>query len=327
MAIRVGVIGSGFIGAMHASIAAAHPQASLVAVCDPCSARRQALAERFGARAFEDEKQMVASGDVDLVCIASPDELHVQHAKLCVNAGKHVFCEKPLGDSLEAAEELLEIANRQQVQFGINFNRRFAFGYRRMKELLDQGAIGRLRQLCLQVSDGTPPPHVNTRPDVMYWTLLGHHFDLLRWLGGPVERIFAFESRREPEGTIVDLAVNTKHQSGLLGNMTVAYRDGQARTAERCEMIGSEGSIVVDDVSRALTHIRLNPDVRSTEQPNLFEDGDRFYESLCGTFVRVSRLPGQGTPPPVGLRDAIESIRLSLAAIDSHETCQVVTVQ
>ena len=234
--LQVGVVGCGPIGAMHAQTACRHSAAELVAICAPTASRRDPLARQLGVAAYGSLDQMLTKSQLDCVLIASPDAMHTEHTTAALSAGVHVFCEKPLGFSVAEAESVCRLAKARGLHVGVNYNRRYSFGYQKAAQLLADRAIGDLRQLWLQVTDGTPPPHVATRADIMFWTLLGHHFDLLLFLAGDVRSVSAaLRSSREDQLTD-DLCVRCELMTGGLATLDVAYRDGQSRTTERCEI-------------------------------------------------------------------------------------------
>ena len=145
MTIKVGVIGAGVMGADHARILATSVAgAELVAVSDPDTARRDAIAAGFGAKAaYADAGDLIRDRDVDAVIVASPDPTHKPLVLACLEAGKPVLCEKPLATSAADCLEIVarEVAvGRRMVQVG--FMRRFDPGYAAMKRMLASGDLG-----------------------------------------------------------------------------------------------------------------------------------------------------------------------------------------
>ncbi|MEQ8846766.1 Gfo/Idh/MocA family oxidoreductase [Botrimarina sp.] len=325
--LRVGVIGCGPVGAMHAEAVWRRTDARLVGLCAPSPANREPLARRFATPGYESVERLLEATKPDVVCVASPDPLHVEQAIQCLRAGAHVFCEKPLGSSLAEAAAVARAADEHRRFCGVNYNRRYAFGYRRAFQLLRSGAIGELRQVWLQVTDATPPANVATRRDVVYWTLLGHHFDLIRQAGGSVRSVSAMEASSRPDSLVTDLNAQFFFASGALGSLSVAYRDGQTRTTERCELVGTTGGIVVDDVTRSVSHFTDDPDRLTVERPNQFLYGDAFYRSLDDHVRDFFDRLAKREAPSVGPIDAVESTRLAEAAIRSSEAGGPVTIE
>ena len=151
-AIRVGLIGTGFMGKAHAlAYRAAHavlgdcPPARLSLLCDTPLERAEAMASQFGfARATADWRELVASPDVNLVSITTPNRMHRDMAMAALAAGKHVHCEKPMGLTLDEAAEMEAAAKKAGVRtiVGYNYIRNPAFLHAR--KLITDGVIGRL---------------------------------------------------------------------------------------------------------------------------------------------------------------------------------------
>ncbi len=183
MAIKVGVIGAGVMGADHARILATSVAgAELVAVSDPDVARRNALAADLGiGAAYDDAATLIADPDVEAVIVASPDPTHKPLTLACLDLGKPVLCEKPLATS---AADCLEIV-RREMEFGrrliqVGFMRRFDPGYVAMKRMLASDELGAaLIFHCV---------HRN-KQSIGYTTTEGliansavHEIDICRWL-------------------------------------------------------------------------------------------------------------------------------------------------
>ena len=317
---RAIVVGCGPIGAIHAEAIHSHPAAELVGVCAPTPTRRESLARKHGTKAFSSLDEALEQCSLDCVFVASPDEQHIQQTMLALQAGCHVLVEKPLGYSEQEARDVCSLAHEKSLRVGVTYNRRYGFGYQQAKRLLSDSTIGDLRQIWLQVTDGTPPPKVATRPDVIFWTLLGHHLDMLRFLGGEIRSVTASLCSSRADQWIDDVNVSCELDSGARAVLSAAYRDGQPRTTERCEIIGSRGGIVVEDVTRRVHYFQDNPDHTVELRPNVFQAGDAFYQSLsCLIKDFIDKLV-QGEPPSVGTVDVVAANRLAEAALASGES-------
>jgi len=315
--VQAVVVGCGPIGVMHAEAVRRHPAGRVVAVCAPSPERRDRVAELFNAAAFPDLGSALAAVECNCVFVASPDATHASLALVALEADKHVFCEKPLGRSADEARELADAAARRHRLLGVNYNRRYGFGYQHARRLIQTGEIGDLRQCWMQVSDGTPPPHVATAPDSILWTLLTHHFDLIRYLAGEVRRVSARMASHRHDGLIDDVNVTFELRSGGTAQLSAAYRDGQSRTCERCEIIGSLGGIVVDNVTHGVSLHKSDADDVRSWRPNSLEAGNAFYESLSLHITDFLDCLVQGRRPEATALDALAAARLAEAALGS----------
>lgn len=311
------VIGCGPIGNLHARAIAGSPHATLRAVCDPDPTRRDEAGRRFGVTRYESFRELFEKEALDAVMIATPDHLHVEAALAAIAAGCHVFCEKPLAGSLGEGEQMVRSAVERGVQLAVDYNRRFAFGYRTARQLLDDGRIGPLNYCLLRVSDRTPRAEVARNPHVIFTTLLTHHFDLLRYYGGEIRGLHA-AAGDEPAGALLrSVTVSVKFISGAIGTIVAGYRDGQTRTAEWMELGGTSGAIAVEDITRRVTLTLSDPDRVQIFQPNHFTGGDAFYDSLIEHVQAFIEHVARGARPPVTAIDGLVGMKWAAAAAES----------
>jgi predicted dehydrogenase len=325
--LRMAVIGLGRVGELHAGAIAASERATLTAVCDTESSRRQDAVRRFGVAAYDSVERLLANESLDAVTIATPDHLHVEPALAAIARGCHVFCEKPLAASTAEAARVVEAAGRRGVWLGVDYNRRFGFGYRKAKELLKAGTIGALECCLLRVSDATPPAAVVRHRYVMFTTLLTHHLDLMRYFGGEICRAHAAAVDEPDEHPMRGVNISLKFTSGAIGTIVAAYRHGQSRTAEWMELGGAAGSIIVEDVTRRVIVSGLDPAVRQTFLPNHFQAGDSFYQTIIDHMQAFVDHIAAGREPPVTGHDGLNSLQLAEAAIESLKSGHSVEVR
>lgn len=324
--LRTAVIGLGKVGDLHARAIVASEHATLIAVCDNDRERREAAARRFGVAPYESVERLLADESLDTVTIATPDHLHVEPALAAIAHGCHVLCEKPLAASADEAAQVVESAGRRGVWLGVDYNRRFGFGYRTAKELLDVGEIGALEYCLLRVSDATPPPSVARHRYVMFTTLLTHHLDLMRYFGGEICRVHATSGGDPSERLMRQVSISLKFASGAIGTIVAGYRDGQTRTAEWMELGGSAGSITVEDVTRRVIVSGLDPDCRRTLEPDPIPAGDPFFQTLTDHVQAFLQHVADGREPPVTGRDGLVSLQLAEAAIESLKSGHTIEV-
>ena len=132
--IKVGIIGAGYIGSLHAMVLARDERVRVVAVADLLAERAEQLARATGAHAVTDVEELI--GLVDAVYITTPNTMHTEVALAAIGAGRHVFCEKPMATSLAEARGILDAAGRSDRVFQVGHNRRFAPVYVLLKSML-----------------------------------------------------------------------------------------------------------------------------------------------------------------------------------------------
>ena len=211
MPLRIGVIGTGFAGSTHARAAIGLPDVRLVAIAAETVAEAEPLAAELGARIAPDALSLCASDDVDLVVVASPTYRHAEHVIAAAQAGKHVFCEKPIARTLDDARTMVRACGEAGVQLAIGHVVRFFPEYRRAKELLDSGALGRAALATLTrgtVSVGAARAWYldPAKSGGVVLDLMLHDLDVIRWWFGEPARVYG---KRLVGGGPLDYALAT----------------------------------------------------------------------------------------------------------------------
>jgi predicted dehydrogenase len=193
--VRIGVIGAGRNGSGHARYYRDCPRSEVVAVADPDAERAEALAAECGAEALAGFAQMLDG--VDAVVISSPNHLHRDHAVACAGAGRHVYCEKPMGVSAAQADEIAEAVREAGVRSTVGFSVRFSDVVQTMQRYVAEGSVGELVSLwSRRMSFLAPRWGASWRADheLSGGVLLEinvHELDWLMAIGGPVESVYA----------------------------------------------------------------------------------------------------------------------------------------
>ena len=145
--MRFGVIGAGLIGRLRAQAIAKIPGARLTAVTDVNEAGARDFAATHGARVVLTLAQLVAADDIDAVIVCTPPQFHEQAVLAALAAGKHVLCEKPLANSLEAARRMVQAAARHKRILTTGFNHRYFPAIQFLKKTIADGTIGKLNHV------------------------------------------------------------------------------------------------------------------------------------------------------------------------------------
>jgi len=198
--IRFGVIGVGGMGRTHIGYMKGMSTARLTAVCDIIESRAAGAAEEFGVKAFLDHRDLIDSGLVDAVIVATP---HYPHAEICIAAmkrGLHVICEKPLGVSLSPVDKLIRTAKRTGVVFSVMYQWRTIPRFRKAKELIEAGKLGDLQRVQWIVPDYRSQAYYDGDSWRATWATEGggvlvnqapHYTDMLWYLTGRPKTIMA----------------------------------------------------------------------------------------------------------------------------------------
>jgi predicted dehydrogenase len=196
--VRVGLIGSGFISAIHAEALGRCADAELFAVASPSAGKARAFAKKHGVpRHFRDYRQLLEVDEIDLVVLGIPNDLHCQAALDAAAAGKHIVLEKPMCLNLAEADRMLEAGRRARIKLMYAEELCFAPKYVRLKQLLDSGALG--KPVLLKQSEKHDGPHaahfwdVNRSGGGVTMDMGCHAIEFFRWILGrpPVSSVYA----------------------------------------------------------------------------------------------------------------------------------------
>jgi predicted dehydrogenase len=328
--LRVCVIGLGPIGNRHADIYQADELCKLVGVCDILADRADAAAARLGVPAFYDAPTMLAELKPDVVSVATGGyeygSDHYEPAMQAFEAGCHVLCEKPISNEIAPAEEMVAAARERGLCFGVDLNHRFTPAARLAKSWVDEGRLGHLLFVNMAMWIMNP---TESSPYFQLKALHPHTIDVMRYFCGDVEAVQCF-ALKAPGRTIWSTAhFNMRFKNGVVGGLTGSYDIERGHPMERCEVAGTRGRFVLDDMWRELT---LYPagDLEKTVYTNPVFGGMRDFTD---TFInRIHTFLGQVTagvaPEQIdgSGADGLAAQKVLAAAIQSLETGTVVQV-
>ena len=322
MPLRIGVLGTGFAGSMHAHSALAIDGAQVVAVAAVPLTDATSLANECGARVASAE-EICAADDIDLVVVATPTYLHATHAIAAARAGKHVFCEKPLARTLADAEAMVRAADEARVTLAVGHVVRFFPEYRQAKELLDAGTLGRPAIVTMTrgnfaVGSARGWYLDEDKSGGVVLDLMLHDLDTVRWWFGEPSRIYA--KRFKGNGGLEYALATIRYDERPIVQIEASWAEHSGfRTG--FELRGDRGMLVHD--SRAASPIALQspsgpagPAMMAT--PTLHETP--YLVQLRDLVARIAR----GEPPLVDGHEGLRSLALGLAVIRSADTGEVV---
>ncbi len=192
--VNIAVIGTGRIGSVHTrNLVRSIHEAKVVAVCDIRLEVAQAVAGELGIeRVVEDYHELLEDRNIEAVLIATNTNTHAAIVKDCAEAGKQIFCEKPLALDLPSTDMVIQAVEKTGVKLQVGFNRRFDRSFRRVKETVSSGQIGRPCILHIVNRDPEPPTYeYSATCGGMFLDMSIHDFDMIRFQIGEVEQIYA----------------------------------------------------------------------------------------------------------------------------------------
>lgn len=328
--VGLGVIGVGAMGAYHAESAALRiPGAYLAGVADPAPGLAERLAARFGARGTTDLEALLADPGVHGVVIAAPARFHAGLIEAAARAGKAVFSEKPIADTLEDADRALAATREAGVPLQIGFQRRFDRGFAQARALVDSGAIGSVQLLRSLTRDPALDNPAAAPPWAVFRETLIHDFDVLRFLAGGAEplEVFAWaDALVRPdwkERGLLDTAVVTvRFDNGALATADASFQAVYGYDV-RAEVFGADGMATVGE-GRTSSLVHLTREGESRQRVRWFLD--LFGEAYTAELAHFAQCVRSGARPACTGEDGRAALAMAHAAIRSVQEHRPVTI-
>lgn len=252
MSIKVGVLGAGFIGRIHSLILKRDPRVELVGIADVAPAAAARLAAEVETTPSDGLPSLMDAG-AQAVFICTPNVRHVEPVVTALNAGLHVFSEKPMATSLDGARTIRDAAGRSKGIYQIGFNRRFSNVYRFAKQHIEEGRIVPcLAQMKHNRGELQQPAWTGDRSvtgGYLYETPV-HLFDMGRFLFGDVAEVTG-SARQSAYDELDGFAMLFTFHSGLVASVTSVAHTSWLFPYERVEIYGVHSTIVTEELERA----------------------------------------------------------------------------
>ncbi|GAA4357410.1 Gfo/Idh/MocA family protein [Angustibacter luteus] len=313
--MRIGLAGTGRIGAFHASTLAALDAVDEVVVTDALPETAQRLASEHGYRFAADLDELL--GQVDALVIATSTDAHAATLRRAVQAGVTTFCEKPVARTLEETTDLLDLVASSGVRVHVGFQRRFDDGYRRARDAVLSGELGFVHTVMAYTLDQAPPPaaYIPTSGGLFRDCSI-HDFDILRFVTGrEVVSAFATGANKGEgfftEGGDVDTAAAVlRLDDDTLVSVSATRYNGAGHDV-RMEVHGSQGTVGVGyDDSLAVRSMEAGADYpRGPQRWSFMERFLPAYRAELTAFTGVVA----GAPSPCTVADALAAFRIAEA--------------
>jgi predicted dehydrogenase len=321
----------GPIGNRHAGIYKDSPLAELVGVCDILHDRADAAAGALGVPGFHDARKMLGSLKPDLVSVTTGGyeygSDHYEPTLQALDAGCHVLCEKPICNEIAKAEEMVARARALNRCLGVNMNHRFTPAAVLAKKWVTEGRLGHL--LFVNMAMWIKNPN-ESAPYFQIKALHPHTVDIMRYFCGDVESVQCFATKAPGRKIWSTAHFGMKFRNGVVGGLTGSYDIERGHPMERCEVAGTAGRFVIDDMFREVT---LYPagNIEKTVCTNPIFGGMRdFTDTFRNRINAFIEQVAAGTPPELINGSGSEGLaaqKVLAAAIESLEKGAVVHVQ
>jgi UDP-N-acetyl-2-amino-2-deoxyglucuronate dehydrogenase len=341
-----GIVGCGVIAPFHARAIAGLEGARLIAVADENAERAQGLATDFNVEALSIDA-MLSRPDIDVVCVCVPSGRHAEIGAMAATAGKHVIVEKPIEVTLEAADRLIDSCKRNGVVLSVISQHRWDDGIRELKHLVDSGQLGRLvlgdaiikwyrTQAYYDSGEWRGTVELDGGGALMNQGV--HYVDLLRWVMGPVERVFAqtrtlAHERIEVEDVALVVLSFAGGAVGVIESSTAVYPG----LSERLEVSGTDGTVIVEAGVMKVRELKAKKGETSLYGGGVSGDdalgpaaaanpADIPYLGHREQIRDVLEAIETGRPPQVGGAEARKALEIILAAYESARTGRELTL-
>ena len=320
MTIKIGVIGAGRIGKLHAeNLVHRIPEADVVAIADVVPAAAQVTAQHLGIPiATADYHDLLADPDIDAVAICSATNTHAQIIVEAAEAGKHMFCEKPIDHDLAKIDAALEAVAKAGVKLQVGFNRRFDPNFRAVREAIVSGKVGEPQIVRITSRDPAPPPveYIKVSGGI-FLDMTIHDFDMIRFLmDSPVTEVFAAGSVLvDPEigaaGDVDTAVITLRFASGAIGVIDNS-RKAVYGYDQRVEVFGSLGAISAENNTSSRTTFS---DATGVHTPSpLYFFLERYNEAYVAELQAFIHAVKSNSAPPVSGDDGRAPVVIGLAA-------------
>ena len=333
MTLPVAVVGLGGIGNRHAGIYKAHPQCELVGVCDILRERADAAAAKYETRAFYSVPEMLASGikiDATSVCTAGVENGgdHYEPTMQLLEAGIPVLGEKPISNELDKAKEMVALAKKKRLRYGINLNHRFTPAAEMAREWVDQGRLGEINLINMVM-------WINNRNESSPWfhirALHPHSLDVMRYFAkSEVAKVHAFFKKGAGRKIWSNVQVNLLYENGIIGHLTGSYDatgPGGSYGLERLEVVGQEARFILLDACEHLTFCpRFSHETITYDYVGGMMAFGETFESRIGKWIEQNLQKAKPDQIDASGEDALKVQTIIEAIITSWETQSAVDV-
>lgn len=324
----VGIIGLVF-GVNHLDAAKANGL-EIMGICDNRPARLKLVGDTRNIpeeRRYTDYHDLLAVPEIDIVVVALPDQLHREVTVAALELGKNVLCEKPFALKREDVTAMVQAANKEgNGKLMVGQVCRYNPGFMKIKELIEAGTIGELYFVeseyahdYKKIVSGVQ----NWRADPLRHILIGggcHALDLLRWIAGDPEEVFAYGNHKLMPGVPTDDAIISvlKFPNNVIGKVFASSGCKRDYTM-RSLFYGTKGTIIYENSRSALKLFRVDENDDTIKEPELIEFADATHNT-GGEMTAFIEALTNNTPIPTPAEEGAKTVAACLAIIESSMT-------
>ena len=303
--VRIGIVGTGYIGNVHGRIFSRDDRAEIAALYDIIPERAERTARSIGGKVCSSREELLDNCDAVLVC--APNKTHREIATAAVEVGKHVFCEKPFSIGTDDAKALLDTANSCTGVFQVGHNRRYAPVYSTLKQLITDDAAhsAHIKMNRGELKNPVWTGDVDVTGGFLYETTI-HLFDMVRYQFGEIEELIAYGSQHEyPE--LDEFSIIFKLKNGFHCTFASSSDASWHFPFERIEVFCHHRTIMTEEMERLFDSRGMDANFE-TMSFHMVEKEERWgYVQEDKAFIDAIV---NGTEPPVTALDGFKSVEL-----------------
>ena len=340
--LRVGLIGCGRIAKRHAELLGNHQVdgAVLSAVCDVDLSRAEALGTEFSVPSFGDMDEMMTQTEIDIAVVLTPSGYHAENVIQLAKYGKHIMVEKPMALTLDDADAMIAACDTHNCKLFVIKQNRFNLPVLKLRQALEEGRFGKLVMGTVRVRWARHQAYYDQDDWRGTWQMDGgvltnqasHHVDLLEWMMGEVDSVYAMATTRLADIETEDTAVVTlKFRNGALGIIEATTAARPTNIEGSVSILGERGTVVVGGIAVNRMDTWVFEDKRdedavvlsefSENPPDVYGFGHRAY------YAHVVQCIAEGGPNLVDGMAGRKSLELISAIYESIETGQEVRLR
>jgi predicted dehydrogenase len=329
--LRLGLLGAGTIADIHTGSLKSIPEARVTRIHAASESDRTSLAAKRGAVAVDDPQEVIGADDVDAVLVCTPTESHADYTVAALEAGKHVFCEKPMALRLDDADRMIAASERSGKVLMVGLVLRWFHEFRKIHDLVTGGTVGTVKIARTTRAAGFPRGRDDwyadhDRSGGLAMDMITHDYDFLRWCFGEVDRVMARGLAPRGLDHLDYCLVLLRFRSGVIAHVEGSWAHPAGTFFTRADLAGTEGSISFDSrkavpftMSRHQTSTGGGSGVAVPESPveaSPYLQEMRHFLSAC-----------RGEAPlQVTAQDGRAALRIALAVNESIRTGQPVSL-
>lgn len=315
---------------MHAATITSLQSATLHLVADPFEKFGRAVAADFATEWTPDWEDMLRRDDIRGIVIGSPTPFHAEQIVRSAEAGKDIFCEKPISNDLAVIDRCLEAVKVNNVRLLVGFQRRFDTNFIKVRQQVRDGAVGQVRMFHITSRDPAPPPAAYlAQSGGIFLDMTSHDWDIARFVtGAEIESVYvtgnAFEEAAQEAGDLDTVITVLKMSDGSFGTIDNSRRCSYGYD-QRIEVFGSKGSIMSNNKSPDTVVMSREEGIVGGLPYSFFMD--RYAEAYSGVMKAFVDMIRDDVPAPVTGVDGRASIVAAMAAKRSLDEGRAVKLE